>query len=296
MNVVISVFVMPYEMDDLHRIFSTINLQNISDNCILTIDVSLALSDELINWGKSSLPKSFFIQKFLSLQKNYPLLQYRFNPSETTKGCVDQRRQTLNKYPDADYFIWLDSDIIFSDATLKHFEQAIALVHQKQPLSIITPEIVRIWDTTWDCLVNEKFLSKPLNYQKTNDPYVDCGVKGQLTLEEVHNRAEGQPRFKFAGGWFTCISGELLRLIGIPDSFAPYGLEDTFIMWAAEYLVRSGKADIKQYKIKNLVVCENYKYRDYSHYTNHMTIIDRREEYLAQTRKVFNLELQRFLQ
>ena len=35
------------------------------------------------------------------------------------------------------------------------------------PNSIITPEIVKIWDDTWDCIVNENFIDKKVNYQKT---------------------------------------------------------------------------------------------------------------------------------
>jgi len=34
-----------------------------------------------------------------------------------------------------------------------------------------------------------------------------------------------------------------------------------------------------QFKIKNLVVCENYKFRDNSYLTKHLKNIDRREEF-----------------
>ena len=39
-------------------------------------------------------------------------------------------------------------------------------------------------------------------------------------------------------------------------------------MVAAEKLVQTKQLDIQQFKLKNVVVCENYKYRDNNHYLN----------------------------
>ena len=64
---------------------------------------------------------------------------------------------------------------------------------------------------------------------------------------------------------------KLLDRITIPDSLGHYGLEDTFIMWGSEKL-RIGQ----QFKIKNLVVCENYKYRDNKHLSQFISIDRRR--------------------
>ena len=52
------------------------------------------------------------------------------------------------------------------------------------PNSIITPEIVKIWDDTWDCIVNENFLDKKVNYQKNNDPYKDSGEQGDSWIRK----------------------------------------------------------------------------------------------------------------
>ena len=67
---------------------------------------------------------------------------------------------------------------------------------------------------------------------------------------------------------------ELLDKVTVPDSFGHYGLEDTYIMWWCEH----HKEGI-QFKIKNLVVCENYKYRNNKHLTDFVAGIDRREEF-----------------
>ncbi|GIX31414.1 MAG: hypothetical protein KatS3mg124_1886 [Porticoccaceae bacterium] len=293
MKAVLCIFAMPTEIGDLARLART--LARSPPSTSLEIDLALALSPQLVDWKKSALPRSFFEDQLASISR---LLERSFTvrarSSEDVLGCTAHRRAALERYTEADVFCWLDPDIAFAPQTLDLLLQGCRLANQRGTHWILTPELVRLWDATWDCLVNDQFRDKPLGYQKDNDPWADCGVKGPLTLESVFNRIPGQPRFKFAGGWFTCLSGELLRTVGIPHSFAPYGLEDTFIMWAAEYLTRSGRAQVSQYKVKNLVVCENYRDRDHSAYRNHLTLFDRREEFLAITRSVFQAELERF--
>jgi hypothetical protein len=53
--------------------------------------------------------------------------------------------------------------------------------------------------------------------------------------------------------------------------------------------------DIQQFKIKNLVVCENYKYRNNSHYINNMSVYDRREEFKKLGFDSFNAELEKII-
>jgi len=281
LKIVISIFCLPYEIDDLEN---TLNqLKRASYYCDKSIDwnldVTLCTSNQMVDWNKSSINKQFFIDKFLKLSHHTDWCVKTFQTSDTILGCVSQRRFSLNKHKDANFFIWLDTDIVFDERTLFYIENAIKGTKDKYPLSVITPEIVRIWDNTWDCIVNEQFLDKPLDYHLTNDPYKDNGIKGDISIVPVLNSNSPQSRFKFAGGWFTCISGKLLNRIGIPDSFAHYGYEDTFLMVGSEKLVREQNEEIHQFKIKNLVVCENYKYRGHYHYLNSLSVYDRREEF-----------------
>jgi len=48
-------------------------------------------------------------------------------------------------------------------------------------------------------------------------------------------------------------------------------------MHASHHLSR--QINIQQFKIKNLVVCENYKYRNFHEYQENLSMIDRREEF-----------------
>jgi hypothetical protein len=297
MRIVISIFCLPYEIDELENTLNQLKRASyyLSGKNEWVVDVTVSLSDNLINWNKSSIPKSYFEDKLLKLSAQTDWCAKNFQTSTEINGCVSQRRFSLNKNTDADYFIWLDTDIVFEERTLSYLENTMEAIKNVTPYSIITPEIVKVWDTTWDCLVNENFLDKPLDYQKTNDPYKDSGIKGDVTVESVRNNFQNQPRFKFAGGWMTCLSGDLVRRIGVPESFGHYGYEDTFIMWGSEKLVKTQQLDIQQFKLKNLVVCENYKYRSNYHYLNNLSAYDRREEYKKISEQAAQLELQKLV-
>ena len=274
---------MPYEIDELENTLNQLRRASyyLSGNNEWELDVSLGLSDTLVNWDTSRIPKEYFTDRFVNLAKSIDWCKGNFYvSSDDINGCVSQRRYSLNKHTDADYFIWLDTDIIFDERTLSYLETSMDVAKNITPYSIITPEIVRVWDNTWDCIVNEQFLNKPLDYQKTNDPYKDSGIKGEISIESVNNVNSPQSRFKFAGGWMTCLSAELVRKIGVPDGLGHYGYEDTFIMIVSELLTRSNTINIQQLKIKNLVVCENYKYRDNSFYKSFLSVNDKRQEYL----------------
>ena len=284
---------MPYEIDELENTLTQLRKASyyLSGENEWVLDVTMSLSNQLVNWNKSSLPKSYFEDKFLKLTSQTDWCAKYFQTSSDVNGCVSQRRKSLLQHQDADYFIWLDTDIIFEERTLFYLENSMKSIKDITPYSVITPEIVKVWDNTWDCLVNENFIDKPLDYQKTNDPYKDSGIKGDVIIESVHNTIPNQPRFKFAGGWMTCLSGALVRRIGVPESFGHYGYEDTFLMWASEKLIQTQNVDIQQFKIKNLVVCENYKYRSNYHYLNNISAYDRREEFKKIAESNFSLEL-----
>ena len=281
MKVVISIFCLPYEIDELENTLNQLKKASyyIDNKVEYILDVTMTISDRMVNWEKSSIPKKYFIDKFTKLETQSDWCQNEFKTSDILLGCVSQRRESLNNHKDADYFIWLDCDIIFDERTLSYMQMVMSSTSKEHEHSIITPELVRIWDNSWDVLVNEEFKDKPFEYNQTNDPYKDSGIKGDISVEVVLNTNSPQSRFKFAGGWFTCISGALLRRIGVPEEFGHYGFEDTFVMVGSEKLMRTTDIQITQFKIKNLVVCENYKYRDNTHYLNGLSAFDRRDEF-----------------
>lgn len=293
MKIVISIFCLPYEIDELEITLQQLRKASkyINSANEWIVDVTMCTADDMIDWSKSSLPKKYFEDKLLKLSWQTDWCIKNFRTSADIKGCVSQRRFCLEHYEHTQYFIWLDTDIIFDERTLSYMENAMQPVWDITPYGIITPELVRIWDNTWDCIVNENFIEEKVGYQAKANPYLDSGIKGDVSIERVENTNSPQSRFKFAGGWFTCISGRLLRQIGIPESFGHYGYEDTFMMVSAEKLVKEKQQDIQQFKLKNVVVCENYKYRNNSHYLKNISVYDRREEFKKMAYDNFNIEL-----
>jgi hypothetical protein len=296
MKIIFTTFILPYEIDDLERIL--IGLKKASkfvDGNNYQFNVSIGISDYLVNWENSKISKEFFIEKFNSLKlltdwTTNSIFQIR----EDVLGCVSSRRTAHLEVPDATHFVWLDTDIVFEEQILFYLENAIIGIEEEGiDEYILTPEIVKMWDNTWDCLVNKNYLDKPINYHKTNDPYMDCGVYGDITLELVKNNVSGQPSTKFTGGWFTCISKKLLDITGIPESFGHYGVEDAFIMWVIDRLNKNGK-NIYQFKLVNYIVCEDYIYRNRDYYLNNIKLINRKDEFRKIAESNFNNELNKF--
>jgi hypothetical protein len=208
-------------------------------------------------------------------------------------GAFQCKRYAHIECIDATHFIWLDTDICFDDKILYYMEASIDRLNETDKhidKYFITPEIVKYWDTTWDCLVNVNYLDKPLDYCKTNNPFSESGEVGDVELETVLNNVPGQPKTKFGAGWFTLLSKPLLDRIPLPESMGAYGPDDTFLMWGIEKLNETGE-NIYQFKLKNYIVCENYIYRNRIHYDTLIKRIDRKEEFKKQSYSVFQEEL-----
>ena len=164
MKKVISIFCLPQEIDELEQLLLRLKFAfNHVDISNYIIDISLGISDQLTDWENSTLPKQYFLDKFKVLTQQFPNVNSR--TSEDILGCVSQRRYTWKTYQDCEYFIWLDTDIIFDPITLYCLEESFNSIKNQFPLSVITPEIVKVWDNTWDCLVNDKFQNKEYGYE-----------------------------------------------------------------------------------------------------------------------------------
>lgn len=293
MKIVFTTFVMPHELDDLERVLLDLNRSSkYVDGKNYEFYVSLSLSDYLINWEESIIDKQFFIDKFNSLKKLTEWSEKStFQIREDILGAFQNKRFAHKECKDATHFIWLDTDIVFEEKILSYLENSVNLIQSNNIHKyLITPEIVRYWDTTWDCLVNEKYLEYPLDFCKTANPLTECGEKGEVSIQSVQNTIPGQPYTKFGAGWFTLLSKELLDTIPLPESMGAYGPDDTFIMWGIEKLSKRGET-IYQFKLKNYVICENYIYRDRNHYDSILKRIDRKEEFKKHAESNFLEEL-----
>ena len=291
------IWIAPTDIDDLGNTLTRLEdgarYLTLEQRRMFKFNIVMGISDEIIDWESSTVDKQECIDQFLGLAS---LTSWSsgadFNPSTEISGCTSMRR--IASYSDSDYYIWLDTDIIFDPVTLPHMLNAVKAVERTHSEFVISPEIVRQWDSTWDCLVNERFIDEPVGYQAKNNPHVDTVFQDDKlpTLVEMRNNVPGQPYMKFAGGWFTLLSAKFLNRIPFPKGYGHYGYDDTYLMWGAEVLK---DPRIIQFKLKNLIVCENY-YDRCTTFEGLIKFIDRREEYKKYNQSLMNGALQSLVQ
>jgi hypothetical protein len=277
MKGIISIFVLPQELEDLAGTLEKLKRNSIYiDNSVeYKVDITMCLSDELTDWENSKLPKEYIKERTIELVEKYlDWCMWDLNwDNSNILGCVSQRRMSLKNNQDADFFIWLDCDIIFKDTTLYYITSAYQMAIQTGLENIIvTPQFVKQWDNTWDVVVNKNFWNVPINYHFDSNIYFDSLPQ----LEEI--QVKEIPSFKFAGGWFTLISKSLLNEIGIPESFGHYGLEDTFVMACSFTMRQKGKL-VSQFILENLIVGENHKNRTNQTIKKYISAKDKKEEF-----------------
>ena len=293
MKGVITIFAMPQELEDLALTLNMLkrNSAFIDPSVQYKVDVTMCLSDELTDWENSKLPKEYIKERTIELVEKYLDwclwdLQWD-NPN--ILGCVSQRRFSLKNNPDADFFIWLDCDMLFKDTTLYYITSAYQMAKQSNLENIIvTPEFVKQWDNTWDVVTNKNYLNKPINYHLDSNIYYDSLPQ----LEEV--AVKEIPAFKFAGGWFTLISKSLLNEIGIPESFGHYGLEDTFVMACSSIMKQKGK-QVSQFVLENMISGEIRKNRTNNTIKKYILSKDRKEEFKKIAHSNWESEINNFI-
>jgi hypothetical protein len=293
MKGIISIFVMPQELEDLALTLDRLKRNSVylDGSANYKVDITMCLSDKLTDWENSKLPKEYIKERTIELVEKYLDwclwdLQWD-NPN--ILGCVSQRRFSLKNNPDADFFIWLDCDMMFKDTTLYYITSAYQMAKQSNLENIIvTPEFVKQWDNTWDVVTNKNYLNKPINYHLDSNIYYDSLPQ----LEEV--AVKEIPTFKFAGGWFTLISKSLLNEIGIPESFGHYGLEDTFVMACSSIMKQKGK-QVSQFVLENMISGEIRKNRTNNTIKKYILSKDRKEEFKQIAHSNWELEINNFI-
>lgn len=237
-------YIQPWEIDAFERQLNQLIKSSYYINSANDVILDCTMNLSIIDWEHSKLPCEYFTNKFKILAdrlNNY--FQVEFDIDTTIGGAADKRRSIINKKQD--YIIWLDSDIYFSIYTLPQLINATKVIDTE--LYILTPQIIKYWDSSWDSIVADRFLHFPFNHRD----YFDSHSLDYILNEDVSIKINNN--VKFGAGWFNLLSDSLLKKIHIPSELGSYGPEDTYIAECMKIL------KIPQYILENIIVTEEGK-------------------------------------
>ena len=146
---------MPSELEDYSDMLDKLkeSSQYLDENDWVSVQATLNLSPMIIDWDKSDVKSQVFIDYFLDLKEkcDWPdEVAFDIIDDNSILGTTSQKREIIKG--DYDQFIFLDGDMIFHPTTLKYM---LNTSYQVEGKYYITPQIVRLWDTSWDifCLL-----------------------------------------------------------------------------------------------------------------------------------------------
>jgi len=254
MNIKIISHLMPWEIDYALLQFSKLKKASeyISSEDKIFFEVALNLSNHLIDWKSSKIPKQFFIDKFsvlVSLLNNWAEPRVTIYEGDGLWGHLDLQRGQIESH--IDYYISICPDMWFHEHLLFYLIEGAKRCEDKY--FIITPETTKLWDWTWDELVHNSYKNVPYEQWDKSDVF-----EVQRRLETLDTPfLEQVSSFKWAG-WFDLYSKEVVEeLITVPDEWRGYGPWDTFGMIICD-IARRGGTPVREYVLRNQIICEYF--------------------------------------
>jgi hypothetical protein len=222
----------------------------LKDDVEVTIDTHLNLSSYITDWDNSELPKEFFIKKYNDLA--VLLKDYKHNSiiydGEENYGLLDMQKIAYGE--EFDYYIPVCPDIYFSEHLLFSLIESARLAQNKY--FVITPEIHKMWDNTWDEITNKEYMNVP--YEKWND--VDIfDIRYNLKSASSDMFLEPTARSKWAI-WFDIYNKAFYEdLCPVHDDWIGYGPWDWYSNLLSEHIKVLG-VDFQQYVLRGQTIFE----------------------------------------
>jgi hypothetical protein len=243
---------MPWEIDYALLTFQQIrkSLYYISPEDTIYLDSALNLSSYLIDWDKSSLSKEFFIEKYNSISKVLEGVVHKpfIYDGDELYGHLDLER-TLPE-PEMDYYMSLCPDMYFHEHSLGYMMYAAKSLEDKY--FVITTQITKRWDATWDILTHPDYMDVP--YSEWNKVKAHDVINHINSIEDAPTLTSSYP-FKWAG-WFDLYSKAYVEeLVPIMDEWKGYGPWDFFGMIVSDIALRNS-IPVRQYVLQNQLIAE----------------------------------------
>lgn len=243
---------MPWEIDYAQVAFQQLKKSKfyLPEDVTIIIDTALNLTSHKINWETSTITKQFFKDKYKAI--SILLTDYIHNSKvyEGTEnyGHLDLQRESLS--PEVDYYIVMCPDMSFTEHLLAHYCAAARLVSDKH--FVITPQINKMWDSSWDCLVNPLYKDVPYNTSYECDCFTIMHNQTNSPLELKLTQLSGA---KFAG-WFDLYSKAFYEeLVPVWKEWSGYGAWDYYSMMVSNAYKELG-GNFNQYVLEGETIAD----------------------------------------
>ena len=243
---------MPWELDYALLTFTQLKKSKyyLDNKDTIEIHPVLNLSSYLVDWDKSQLPKQLLIDRFnqyLKLLKDYKVTA-EIHEGDYLYGHLDHQRETISS--EVDFYISICPDMYFSEHLLPLLISSSKQVDTKYFL--ITPEIYKMWDNTWDEITNYDYLNVPYDEWDKGDIF---DIRANTKSSNKNVTLETTTRSKWAG-WFDLYNKEMYEnLVPIQEDWHGYGPWDWFSLMLTEYAKEKG-VDFKQYILRGQTIFE----------------------------------------
>jgi hypothetical protein len=252
---------MPWELDYAILMYNQLSKShfhfNKEDKVIL--ESCLNVSSYMINWEESSIPKDIFIKKYKTLKYLLPkdfTYSEKIYDGDQLYGHLDFERESISS--EVDFYMSLCPDIIFDEYTIAYMIEGAKQIKNKY--FVITPQISKLWDSSWDSLVNPIYNDIPYENWNKQDMFNIINNQKNSTQEiSLH------PIYysKYAG-WIDLYSKSHYEVLApIWDEWKGKGGWDLYSMIVSNIFKQNG-GDFQQYVLEGKTIfrlsyCKNFK-------------------------------------
>jgi hypothetical protein len=242
---------MPWELDYALLSFTQLKKSNyyLDKDDKVYVDVTLNISIYIIDWDESKISKEFFINKFENLQpilKDY-ICRFKIYDGDKLYGGLNTTFESTEKH--IDHYMFLNPDMYFSENLLAYLIESSK--HIKNEYFIITSQIPKLWDITWDPISHPYY--RDIQYDSWNnlDTY---DVRYFSKINNGETKLTPLDTHKWAG-WMDLYNKKMWETFWSVEGWNGYGAHDWYTMLLTQYAKDKG-VDIQQYVLENQIVCE----------------------------------------
>jgi len=252
MNIKIIYHIMPWEIDYALLSFTQFKKSKYyllpEDN--VSIETVLNLSSYIIDWDRSNLPKTFFIDKYNEISNlliDYNHIKRIYN-GDKIYGHLNLQKECIS--PEIDYYMGVCPDMYFSEHLLAYMIEGAKSI--KNEYFVITPQISKLWDDTWDILVNPLYKDIPYETWFESEIFDIIHNDSNSNLDIILSPID---KIKYAG-WFDLWNKNFYeKLAPVWDEWEGYGSWDWYTILVTEQFKRFG-GDFQQYVLEGKTTFE----------------------------------------